>query len=134
MRKRRSSAQIQQEQKSATASAAASEDAKNTLELQKKHIAAFEDLLRKEDQLRDKKKGSADPLLHHPVSAVVFYYLIGNIHVDWMGKTNTEATDRPNEGIHACDKLEGTFCIFHSNHSIDNQRNRGRKQETTRLI
>lgn len=55
-RKRRSSAQVQQDKQMAAVTAATSEEKKTDLALQKKQrIAAWEDLLRKEDQERGKK-------------------------------------------------------------------------------
>lgn len=108
-RKRRSSAQVQQEQKSAAATAAASEEAKINLAFEKKQrIAAFEDLLRKEDQQRNKKMARVDLVPHHPVSFPLFSPSNSNIHADWIGKT--KATCIPNEGIHVCDK--GTDHLF----------------------
>lgn len=71
-RKRRSSAQVQQEKETAAITAAAAEIDKTNLEAQRKRrIAAFEDQLRREDQQRAKSMARPDQqvLSHRAVTA-----------------------------------------------------------------
>ena len=101
-KKHRSSAQVQQDRKTATTAAAAAEVEKTNIEAEKKrHVAAFEDQLRQEDQQREKNMARPDLVTTLPHSLII--HLSSNPHADWTGETDhckpTEHLSDPREGL-----------------------------------
>jgi len=103
-KKRRSSAQVQQDKQTADAAAAATEVEKTNLEAEKKRrVAAFEDRLRKEDQQREKNMARPDLVNALPHSLIVYLSEDPHADSDWIGETShckpTEHPSHPREGL-----------------------------------
>ena len=80
-KKRRSSAQVQQDKQTAATAATATEVKKTKLEAEKKQrVAAFEDHLRKEDQQREKNMACPDLVTALPHSLIIYF-----LTLTWTG-------------------------------------------------